>query len=43
MLQAGHQFRRVNGRLHLLKLRTALEERLSTNVSAALEPDRVAN
>jgi hypothetical protein len=34
MLEAGHQFRRVNGHLHLPKLRAALEARLG-NVSAA--------
>jgi putative transposase len=34
MLEAGHQFRRVNGHLHLPKLRAALEEQFSTNVSA---------
>jgi putative transposase len=34
MLEAGHQFRRVNGHLHLLKLRTALEAHFN-NVSAA--------
>jgi hypothetical protein len=27
MLEAGHQFRRVNGHLHLPKLRAALEAR----------------
>jgi putative transposase len=34
MLEAGHQFRRVNGHLHLPKLRAALEERSSRNASA---------
>jgi putative transposase len=34
MLEADHQFRRVNGRLHLPKLRTAIEARFG-NVSAA--------
>jgi transposase-like protein len=34
MLEAGHQFRRVNGHLHLPKLRTALEAHFG-NVSAA--------
>ena len=28
MLEADHQFRRVNGRLHLPQLRAALEARL---------------
>jgi transposase-like protein len=34
MLEAGHQFRRVNGHLHLPKLRAALQAHFS-NVSAA--------
>jgi putative transposase len=34
MLEADHQFRRVNGHLHLPKLRAALEAHFS-NVSAA--------
>ena len=34
MLEAGHQFRRVNGHLHLAKLRAALEHRFTDNVSA---------
>jgi putative transposase len=34
MLEAGHQFRRVNGHLHLAKLRAALEHRFTENVSA---------
>ncbi len=32
MLEAGHQFRRVNGHLHLPKLRTALEAHFTKNV-----------
>jgi len=35
MLEADHQFRRVNGHLHLPKLRTALEAHFTGNVSAA--------
>src|ERR1700746_1588648 len=35
MVEAGHQFRRVNGHLHLPKLRAALEEQFSTNVRTA--------
>jgi hypothetical protein len=35
MLQADHQFRRVNSHLHLPKLRAALEAHFTTNVSAA--------
>ncbi len=34
MVEAGHQFRRVNGHLHLPKLRAALEAHFNTNVSA---------
>jgi len=34
MLEAGHQFRRVNGHLHLLKLRAALDASFAENVSA---------
>ena len=34
MLEADHQFRRVNGHLHLPKLRAALEDHFK-NVSAA--------
>jgi putative transposase len=34
MLEADHQFRRVNGHLHLPKLRAALEEHFTGNVSA---------
>jgi transposase-like protein len=34
MLEAGHQFRRVNGHLHLPKLSAALEERFSKKPSA---------
>jgi transposase-like protein len=34
MLEAGHQFRRVNGRLHLPKLRAALEGHFTNNVAA---------
>jgi transposase-like protein len=32
MLEAGHQFRRVNGHLHLPKLRAALEAHFTKNV-----------
>ena len=34
MLEAGHQFRRVNGHLHLPKLRAALEAHFTENVTA---------
>jgi hypothetical protein len=36
MLEADHQFRRVNGHLHLSKLRAALEAHFK-NVSVASE------
>jgi putative transposase len=35
MLEAGHQFRRVNGHLHLPTLRAALEAHFTKNVTAA--------
>ncbi len=35
MLEANHQFRRVNGHLHLPKLRAALEAHFTENVSPA--------
>jgi putative transposase len=41
MLEADHQFRRVNGRLHLPQLRAALQARFNENVSAAREDDNV--
>jgi putative transposase len=34
MLEAGHQFRRVNGHLHLPKLRAALEDHFTGNVGS---------
>jgi hypothetical protein len=34
MLEAGHQFRRVNGHLHLPRLRAALEAHFTRNVTA---------
>jgi len=37
MLEAGHQFRRVNGHMHLPKLRTALNRHLAENVSGACD------
>jgi len=42
MLEAGHQFRRVNGHLHLPKLRAALEARFNQNVSA-VRNDQIVN
>jgi transposase-like protein len=41
MLEADHQFRRVNGRLHLPQLRAALQARFNENVGAAREDDNV--
>jgi putative transposase len=37
MLEAGHQFRRVNGHMHLPKLRAALTSCFAENVSAACD------
>ena len=34
MVEAGHQFRRVNGHLHLPKLRAALDAHFTANVTA---------
>ena len=34
MVEAGHQFRRVNGHLHLPKLRAALDAHFTGNVTA---------
>jgi len=34
MLEVGHQFRRVNGHLHLPRLRAALEAHFTKNVTA---------
>jgi putative transposase len=39
MLEADHQFRRVNGRLHLPRLRAALEAHFTENVSAVSQND----
>jgi putative transposase len=41
MLEAGHQFRRVNGHLHLPKLRAALEGHFQGNVSATSHHETV--
>ena len=37
MLEAGHQFRRVNGHMHLPKLRAALNHHFAENVSGACD------
>jgi hypothetical protein len=41
MLEADHQFRRVNGHLHLPKLRAALEARFNENVSTVRNDENV--
>ena len=41
MLEADHQFRRVNGRLHLPKLRAALEEHFNKNAGAGCHDETV--
>jgi putative transposase len=41
MLEADHQFRRVNGHLHLPKLRTALERHFTENVGATSHHETV--
>jgi putative transposase len=41
MLEAGHQFRRVNGHLHLPKLRAALDACFTGNVSTACQDQTV--
>ena len=41
MVEAGHQFRRVNGHLHLPKLRAALERHFTENVSATSHHETV--
>jgi putative transposase len=39
MLEADHQFRRVNGHLHLPALRSALDAHFNKNVSAVSHND----
>ncbi len=41
MLQAGRQFRRVNGHTHLPKLRAALDACFTENVSAACQDQTI--
>jgi putative transposase len=41
MLEADHQFRRVNGRLHLPKLRAALEAHFNQNVGTDCHDETV--
>ena len=42
MLEADHQFRRVNGHLHLPKLRAALNAHFAENVSATSNHETVS-
>ena len=42
MLEAGHQFRRVNGHLHLPKLRAELQAHFTENVSAPRHDENVS-
>ena len=42
MVEAGQQFRRVNGHLHLASLRAALEREVTEIVGAACHDDRVS-
>ena len=41
MIEAGRQFRRVNGHLHLPKLRAALKACFAENVTAACQDETV--
>ena len=41
MAQAGKQFRRVNGHLHLAKLRAALDTEIAGTVTAAVQDEEV--
>jgi hypothetical protein len=41
MLEAGHQFRRVNGHLHLPKLRAALEAHFTEKVSTVGDDEAI--
>jgi hypothetical protein len=41
MLEADHQFRRVNGHLHLPKLRAALDAHFTKNVRADCHDETV--
>jgi putative transposase len=41
MLEADHQFRRVNGHLHLPRLRAALEARFNGNVGIGCHDETV--
>jgi putative transposase len=41
MIEAGKQFRRVNGHLHLPKLRAALDAEISGTVAPAVQDEEV--
>jgi putative transposase len=41
MVEAGKQFRRVNGHLHLAKLRTALDAEIAGTVIPAVQDEQV--
>jgi hypothetical protein len=41
MLEADHQFRRVNGHLHLPKLLIALEKHFKGNISSSCHDETV--
>ena len=42
MVEAGKQFRRVNGHLHLPALRTALERHITENVVPVMHDEHVS-
>jgi putative transposase len=41
MLEAGKQFRRVNGHLHLPKLRAALDAEIAGTIAPAVQDEQV--
>jgi putative transposase len=43
MVEAGTQFRRVNGHLHLRALRTALQQQVAADNAAANEHNHTSN
>jgi putative transposase len=42
MVEAGKQFRRVNGHLHLAKLRAALDAEITRTVTPVAQDEEVA-
>ena len=42
MIEAGKQFRRVNGHLHLPTLQTALEREVAKSVAPVVHDDQVS-